>query len=455
MNQNSDKRTKRARLAPADFIAELRSGLGAQGNIGLGILSVQLNRSDRVQALAQDESSMAVMRQALERIEPLLKHSDYYCVVAHDEIWILLGQLLSESVARLAAESISASLRSVFTTQRSSTQIRTVRMNPVVGVVVVPPGQADVVEVFHLMDETAIRARRSDSRVAMARATEEGAFGKRLQLEGELRQALFANELEVFYQPQVELNSGKCISAEALIRWTRSNGQPVNAGLIASICEECGLMDQLTRYVLNNSLRFQGSLRARGIDLKISINLSAASLTDHDFPELVVQSSQTWGVSPSCLVFEVTEGSLVENETAAIDFMNRLRELGCELAIDDFGTGYSALAYLKKYPFSELKIDRAFVMGLGQDDSSAKLCRVLVDLSKTFGLRCVAEGVETEIARDILHKLGADIAQGYLYARALNASDFLSWVEKHNTKASQAQLRSAAKLGRFPVQLGF
>jgi diguanylate cyclase len=451
----SDKRTKRARLAPADFIAELRSGLGAEGNIGLGVLSIQLNRSDRVQALAQDESSMAVMRQAIERIEPLLKHSDYYCVVAHDEVWVLLGELLSESVARMAAESLSAALRTVFTAQRSSTQIRTVRMNPVVGVVVVPPGQADVVEVFHLMDETTVRARRSDSRVAFARATEEGAFGKRLQLEGELRQALFANELEVYYQPQVELSSGICVSAEALIRWTRSNGQPVNAGLIASICEECGLMDQLTRYVLNNTLRFQGALRARGIDLKISINLSAASLTDHDFPDLVVQSSQTWGVSPSCLVFEVTEGSLVENETAAIDFMNSLRELGCELAIDDFGTGYSALAYLKKYPFSELKIDRAFVMGLGQDESSIKLCRVLIDLSKTFGLRCVAEGVETEIARDILHKLGADIAQGYLYARALNSSEFLAWVEKHNTKALHAQSRSSAKAGRSPVPLGF
>jgi diguanylate cyclase len=436
MNEVNQSRMKRARLSPDAFLNELHGVLSANEKSGFAVLVVQLNRSDRISALAQDPTSLAVIRQVVERIEPLLKSQDYYCVVAHDELWILLSDLVSESLASLAAQSIRSALKPVFNVQRSATSVRSVRMNPVIGVVLVPAEQTDVLEVLHLMDETVVRARRSDSLTFVQKVSEDGSIGKRAQLEGELRQALFSNELEVYFQPQVDMRTRRCVSAEALIRWTRQNGKPVNAGLIASICEETGLMDQLTRFVLNNVLRLQASLRSRGLDIKISINLSAYTLTDEDFPDMVLQAAQTWGVSPSCLVFEVTEGSLVENERAALAFMNRLRELGCEISIDDFGTGYSSLAYLKAYPFSELKIDRAFVQGLGEDESSIKLIRVLADLSKTMGLRCVAEGIETELAHNILYKLGVDLGQGYLYARALPASEFITWSDKFNRRVA-------------------
>ncbi len=436
MTQENLGRLKRARLTPDTFLNELHGVLNTREKDGFAVLVVQLNRSDRISALAQDPTALAVIRQVVDRIEPLLKSDDYYCVVAHDELWILLSELVSESVATLAAESLRSVLKPVFTVQRSATSVRSIRMNPVVGVVLVPSEQTDVLEVLHLMDETVVRARRSDSLTYVQKVSEDGSIGKRAALESELRQALFANELEVYFQPQVDLRTHRCVSAEALIRWTRQNGKPVNAGLIATICEETGLMDQLTRFVLNNVLRLQASLRSRGLDIKISINLSANSLTDEDFPDLVLQAAQTWGVSPSCLVFEVTEGSLVENERAALAFMNRLRDLGCEISIDDFGTGYSSLAYLKAYPFSELKIDRTFVQGLGEDESSIKLIRVLADLSKTMGLRCVAEGIETEQAHNILYKLGVDLGQGYLYARALPSSAFISWSEKFNRRAA-------------------
>lgn len=430
-----ETRTKKARLSPADFQTQLHWQLNESGR-AFSVIVVQLNRTDRMSALAQDQASLAVMRQTVERIEPLLKASDFYCVVAHDEIWLSLDELATESVLSLAAASLRSALKPVFTIQRSASVVRTIRMNPVVGAVMVPAVQTDVHEVLHLMDEALTQAKRSDSLTCILRASESSGVGKRAQLETELRQALFANELEVYFQPQVSLIHNKCVSAEALIRWTRSNGKPVNAGLIAQVCEETGLMEQLTRYVLNNVLRTLTGIRSQGLDLKVAINLSAGTLSNDEFPELVLQSCETWGVPPSCLVFEITEGSLVQHEKAAQFFLEALRDLGCEISIDDFGTGYSSLAYLKKYPFSELKIDRSFVQDLEQNESSIKLVRVLADLSRTMGLRCVAEGIENEIAQTLLKKMGVDLGQGYHFARALPAGEFVDWATRFNRKAA-------------------
>ncbi len=429
------ERIKKARLSPQDFLAQMQAAIESTP-ANFAVLAVQLNRADRTAALAQDPVSMVVMRQVSERIEEILKPNDYYCVVAHDEVWIFLDSVNSESIVNLAAHGISSALKPVFSVQKGPGQLRTVRMNPSIGAAVILNCVTDQSEILHIMGEAAAQARRSDSLIAIQKVSEEASVAKRAQLESELRQALFANELEVFYQPQIDLRTKRCVSAEALIRWTRANGKPVNAGLIAKICEETGLMETLTRFVLNNALRFQSSLRANGLDLKIAVNLAAGTLSDSEFPQLVLQAAQTWGVSPSCLVFEVTEGSLVENERAALKFMSDLKALGCEISIDDFGTGYSALAYLKTYPFSELKIDRTFVQGLGQEENSMKLVRVLSDLSKIMGLRCVAEGIETEHAQHLLAKLGVDIGQGYHFARALPASEFLSWAVKFNQRAN-------------------
>jgi diguanylate cyclase len=442
MDSEVTQRAKRARLNPAEFLAELKAALARSKRDRVGVLTLQLNRSDRIAALAQDPIANLVLKQAAERIEPLLKTDDYYCVVAHDEIWIMLDCLASDSVASLAASGLREALRPVITVQRNATGVRTIRMNPSIGIVVVPSGQTDVSEVLHQLDEALSHAKHSDDMTFLTRLSEESTLGKRAQLEIELRQALYANELEVHFQPQIDLRTNKCVSAEALIRWTRQNGKPVNAALIASICEETGLIEQLTRFVINNTLRLLMTLKAQGIDLKISINLSAASLSDETFPEQVLQAAQTWGVSPSRLVFEVTEGSIVQNEKAAVGFMQSLRELGCELSIDDFGTGYSSLAYLKQFPFSELKIDRSFVEDLGKDEASSKLVRVLTDLCQLFNLRCVAEGVEDEIVQGILAKLGCDIGQGYFYARAMPHADFGTWVNRYNQRAGADQFAS-------------
>lgn len=446
MSTTTIARKKRARLSPEDFLQELHESTQDTTKNCAAIFVLQLNRSDRISALAQDAASLAVMKQAVGRIEPLLKASDFYAVVAHDELWILLRDLPSESIATLAAAGFREALRPVFTIQRSASVVRTVRMNPCVGVVILPPAQTDVLEVLHLMEESSVQARRSDARTCIQKVTEEGNLGRRAQLEAELRQALFANELEVYFQPQVSLDTGRCVSAEALIRWTRQNGKPVNAQVIATICEECGLMEQLTRFVLNNVLRLQMGLRAKGIDIKVAINLAAQTLADDTFPDLVMQAAQTWSVSPSSLVFEITEGSIVENESQAVGFMQKLRDLGCEISIDDFGTGYSSLSYLKKFPLSELKIDRSFVQGLGEDESSIKIVRVLTDLCKTFGLRCVAEGVETEVAQNILRKLGCDLGQGYLFARAMPTPDFTAWAVRFNQKKSEPQIQLGSRL---------
>jgi len=244
--------------------------------------------------------------------------------------------------------------------------------------------------------------------------------------------ALDENELDVHFQPQVELASNRCLSAEALIRWTRADGRSVDPALIASVCEERGMIGRLTQFVLNTSLRYQTFWKSRGVDIAVSLNLSAVTLSDTSFPDLVAQALDTWGVPGERLALELTESAIVQNEASAIGFMSRLKALGCKLAIDDFGTGYSSFTYLRQFPLDELKIDQSFVRNLATDRGDAQIVRALVDLAHTFDLRALAEGVEDERTLDALRKLGCDRVQGYHFSKALAPRDLPAFVEAFN-----------------------
>src|SRR5690606_5557837 len=155
--------------------------------------------------------------------------------------------------------------------------------------------------------------------------------------------------------------------------------RPVEPSLIASICEERGMIGQLTQFVLNTSLRYQQFWSSRGIDISVSLNLSAVSLSDASFPDLVGQALSTWGVPGERLTLELTESAIVQNEASAVAFMSRIKALGCKLAIDDFGTGYSSFSYLRQFPLDELKIDQSFVRNMVTDRGDAQIVRALVD----------------------------------------------------------------------------
>ncbi len=431
-SEAADRRSRRAssRLAPAELLQRLAEVTASNPMAKVGLMIVTLDRSDRLAALAQAESARFVISEICRRVSGILRPSDRYAVPAIDEVWVLLADLPSESLIELAAHTLKDSLsRPIYAAAPGTpAPVPVVQVRPAIGACwsaeqLLP----DPVILLTASHDACQRARRADDHIVVRKLDSAEDLINRNALELELRKALHANELEVFLQPQIELQTSRCIGAEALVRWRRADGRLISPSLIAELCEERGMMSQLTQFVLNTSLRHMMAWNSHDVDISVSVNLSAVTLADMNFPALVANALSTWNIEPRRLTLELTESAIVQHERSALEFMRQIRSYGCSLALDDFGTGYSSFAYLRGFPLDELKIDRSFVRNLVTDASDQRIVQALVDLAHTFDMRALAEGVETVETAEMLHDLGCDIGQGYLFSRPMPAERFLDW----------------------------
>ena len=250
---------------------------------------------------------------------------------------------------------------------------------------------------------------------------------RRLELDQELRGALGRGEFEVHYQPEHELVSGKVVGAEALLRW-RSQGQLIPAAAFIDVVERTGLIVDVGAWVLSEACAQAARWRKEfgQSDLMMRVNLSVRQLEQPDLVQRVADALQRSGLPADSLCLEITETSLMTNPEGALRALERLDELGVELAIDDFGTGYSSLAYLKKFPFDVLKIDRAFVIGLPNDREDTAIVRSVIALADALGMIVTAEGIETSDQAVALAALSCTRGQGYWFSRPMPAGELES-----------------------------
>lgn len=438
-NAATDSGTASQRLSARALLEHTGQVLKSDAASRSVLMVISLNRSDRLQALAQQAVSRPVMLEVLKRIRSVLRPLDRYAMVSHDELWLLLADLPSAALGELAARTLQQSLaRPTHISHGDESLI--VQLRPAIGAAWLRRAQgADPMVLLVAAADACAAAAKSDERVEITELESDEAIMNRNELERDLRLALQNNDLEVHFQPQVDLKSGECIAVEALIRWQDSKRGYVNPQMIATICEERGMMSQLTQFVLNTSLRHLMFWKTHDVDVRVAINISALSLADPTFPTQVAQALSTWGTDPSKLTLELTESSIVQNERTALEFMNQLSALGCHLAIDDFGTGYSSFAYLRQFPLNELKIDQTFVRNITTERGDQRIVHALVDLAHTFEMRALAEGVETSEAETILRDLGCDLGQGYHYSKALSATKFVSWFRERRKARAAAQ----------------
>jgi diguanylate cyclase len=425
------------RLSPAQITQVLATYVKSGMASNAAWMSINLQRSDRLHALAQYPMSKIVTAEAVKRIERVLRPSDCYSIVSHDEVWVLLRDLSSPSLAELAGRTLQQNLSHPISIDRESGAGSTVSLRPVIGVTRI--GQRalrDPMTVLSSAFNAMNQARSSDDHLVIVSIDEGTDLVNRNRLERELRIALQANDLDVHFQPQIDLRSEQCIAAEALIRWKQKDGTQVSPALIANICEERGLMGQLTQFVLNTALRHLKVWKSAGYEISVSVNLSAVTLGDPSFVTIVEHALSTWGIPGDRLTLELTESSIVQNEGAALEMMKQLRGLGCKLALDDFGTGYSSFAYLRQYPISELKIDQMFSKNLLTDKGDRRIVQALADLAHTFEMTALAEGVEDEDTAAMLLSLGCDFGQGYHYSKAIPSADFLTWIKEFNARTA-------------------
>ncbi len=423
---------KAARLTPHELLAALACHCRAPDPDRTALFVVSLHRSDRLLALAQDLTNRQVLTEIARRVESMMRPDDRYALVANDELWLMLGNLSNESLVELGGRTLREALLHPVHARRADGSETVVQLRPVIGAAwTAQRTLADPVAMVAAASQTCASARLHPDQLLICRLDDDAAVADRRQLESELRTALDDNALDVHFQPQIELASGRCVAAEALIRWNRTDGAVVSPSLIASVCEERGMMAQLTQFVLNCALRHQRSWARQGVDLPVSINLSGATLADRSFPVLVAHALSTWNVPGDRLTLELTEAAIIQNEHATLDFMKQLRDLGCRVAIDDFGTGYSSFAWLRQFPLNELKIARCFVGALDGREGDVRTVMALINLAHTFGMRALAEGVESDGAARALAAAGCDLAQGFRFSPAMPASAFVGWCREH------------------------
>ncbi len=249
----------------------------------------------------------------------------------------------------------------------------------------------------------------------------------RLTMENQLRRALERDELLLHYQPQVDLASQQICGLEALVRWRHPEHGLVAPGRFVPVAEESGLIVELGEWVLREACRQQIAWQAAGLKLvPVAVNLSVRQLERGDFPTLLEQILRESGLPAPLLELELTESALMSNPDAMVELLSRVRATGCPLALDDFGTGYSSLAYLRRFPFDTLKIDRSFVADIDVNGSGGEIALTIIAMARGLGIKVLAEGVEHESQLTLLRHHDCNAVQGYLLARPLPAEEIAS-----------------------------
>jgi EAL domain-containing protein (putative c-di-GMP-specific phosphodiesterase class I)/signal transduction histidine kinase/DNA-binding response OmpR family regulator len=246
----------------------------------------------------------------------------------------------------------------------------------------------------------------------------------------ELLYAIEHDQLETYFQPKVDVKTQQVIGVEALVRWQHPLKGVISPNAFIPMAEEHGLIFELTLEVCRKALQHAAAWQVQGIQLDMALNISVDALNDLDWPDVMAAMVEASGLQPTSIIFEITESRLMEHLSVALDILSRLSLKRFKLSIDDFGTGYSSMEQLQRIPFSELKIDRAFVRGGSEDPSARAIMESSVLLAKKLGMKVVAEGVETEEDWKLVAQLGCDQVQGYYIARPMPADQFHKWLHK-------------------------
>jgi diguanylate cyclase (GGDEF)-like protein/PAS domain S-box-containing protein len=401
------------------------------------VLYLDLDRfkviNDSLGHLVGDELLIAVSR----RLESCVRDTDVLARLGGDEFAILVTSLGDDMQANVLALRIQDALTAPF-----SIGGREVFTSVSIGIACSRIEHTNPEEIMRDADTAMYHAKASGkARHELFDADMHARAVDRLELEGDLRQAVKSQTFEMHYQPIVLLESSMCVGFEALVRWTR-NGRPVSPADFIPIAEELGLMDSLGGWVLQESCRqftqWRRQYPAAALDY-ITVNVSARQLMQQGFMRFVEETVLEAGIRPCDLRLEITETALMHNPREAAQVLHSLRDFGVKIYLDDFGTGYSSLSHLHKLPVDALKIDRSFVRSMLLTDRPAIVESILA-LARTLDTGVVAEGVESEQQARELARLGCRYAQGYFFSRPLPA------------RSAEALLVANCELGRTPVQ---
>jgi len=371
-----------------------------------------------------------VLREVAARLRRLARDGDPVARVGGDEFLLLIEGRSCEEVAKACAARVIAIL-----SQMCRVDSRNLTLSCSVGIALHPDAGPPARLIAHAAAAMAAAKRGGGSCACVFDASMESNACDQLDMQRDLRRAVERGELELCYQPKIDVRTGRVTAAEALLRWRHPNRGMVGPDVFIPLAERFGRAPSVRgRPVLPGAEREEPMRVLAALDQdegpaarRLAINLSALQLRQRDLHESIATALRRHRIDPRLLTCEITETAAMEDVSATLATFRSLGELGVHLSIDDFGTGYSSLAYLRKLPVSELKIDRSFVADLDSSVDARAVVRAVIGLAHALRLKVVAEGVETETQRGLLADMGCNEMQGYLFARPMSAAALLLW----------------------------
>ena len=421
------------------LVDRLHSALDEAGATPPAVLLLDLNRFKEVNDALGHHVGDEVLKVVATRLRDSIREEATVARLGGDEFAVLLppdeaggtgsGPDGAEAAAVVVAQRIAVAL---------STPIEladvTVSTEASVGVAVASPGQTHA-DLLRHADTAMYAAKAAGHHLAVFTPELDKGRADRLALLADLHLALDRDELELHYQPKLDLALGEVTSVEALVRWTHPTLGPLSPAVFVPLAESTGLIEHLTQTVLDKALRQCRVWQEAGLDLVVAVNLSARNVNNAELPNQVAGALTAAGLQAHRLILEITESSVMADADRTVPTLERLVALGVTLSLDDFGTGYSSLSYLQRLPVRELKIDRSFILGLSQvptDRASELLVRSIIGMAQGLGLRVVAEGVESLEVLERLREMGCDIIQGYYVGRPTQGERIseLPWLKR-------------------------
>ncbi len=417
----------------------------------LAVLFLNLDRFKLVNDSMGHRLGDEFLKEVAQRLKNIMRGDDTIARLGADEFVMMLGSVNgidgAMSVAERALAALAPPLRIHDVILPCSASI---------GIALYPTDASTVADLFSRADTAMQSAKQlGGNRVASFDFRMNTTFHAKMKLELDLRGALADGELELFYQPKVDTQSGAVHSAEALIRWRHPKRGLVPPGDFIPLAEECGLIAEIGEWVVREACRQARAWQLEGLpQLRIAVNLSPTQFRHGNLLAIMRAALDDAGLDARYLEVELTENTVMSDAEGSVAILEKLSEMGVLVSVDDFGTGYSSMSYLRRFPVDKLKIDRAFISEIVSRPDDASIVRAIVSLAHSLRLKVVAEGVETREQLEFLKSLGCDQYQGYYFSPAVPAADFAKLLHRSMTTTTAAfmdeeAIRTHSKLAAY------
>ena len=394
----------------------------------LAIIFIDLDNFKQINDTLGHDCGDRLLITVSRRLRSELRLEDTVARLGGDEFTVLLSDLHSTADVRLVSQKLLSAIRRPIIIDGHE-----INVTCSLGITIAPNDSGDAGILMKNADLAMYKAKES-GRNTLRFFTEsmDREISNRVKMEKELKLALQEKQFELYFQPQINLATGKIIGCEALLRWNHPTKGLTFPGEFISVAEDSGIIILIGEWVINEACRVAKQINQdRSDPIRVSVNLSAHQFQDPTLPSKVSQIIEEVGVNSQLLELEITETVLMTDTKLASSLLDGLKDLGVSLAIDDFGTGYSSLSYLKRFPVDTLKIDRSFVMDIPRDSNDMAITAAVLAMAKQLRLSVIAEGIETERQLAFLHEHACEGGQGYLFSRPVPIDQFEAYLKEN------------------------